>query len=223
MPVSFFHDERRTKGGITITDNLFLLKESVQFENLPLETEARWRLVETAWSVGISAKLLEVRHDDANDLMFIETDRLRRINITSSRDALNGYQKGKCFYCFIDISVDSLSDKLADVDHFLPHTLFRIDGDANLNGVWNLVLACQDCNRGINGKGMKIPRLKYLERLNTRNNFLISSHHPLRETLIKQTGLTEKDRQNFLQQQYNFAKLYLIHEWEPPFEYEAAF
>ncbi|MHA7941729.1 hypothetical protein ACJOV8_001445 [Formosa sp. 3Alg 14/1] len=30
---------------------------------------------------------------------------MRHKDITSVRDALNGYQKGKCFYSFQDISV----------------------------------------------------------------------------------------------------------------------
>jgi len=223
VPVRFFIDERGTSGGIRITGELLSLKESNQFQNLPSETEARWRLVETAWSVGIASKLLEVRHDEEAEIMFIETNLAKRINITSSRDALNGYQKGKCFYCFSDISIDSNSPDIADVDHFFPHTLIRVNFDVNLNGVWNLVLACQDCNRGATGKWASVPKLKYLERLHTRNNFLINSHHPLRETLIRQTGATETERHRFLQQQYNFAKSTLIHEWSPSFENEPAF
>lgn len=49
-PVRFFQDERKgQKKGITVTDELLRLKESMQFANLPHEVEARWRLVETAW------------------------------------------------------------------------------------------------------------------------------------------------------------------------------
>jgi hypothetical protein len=33
-----------------------------------------------------------------------------------------------------------------------------------------------------------VPARKYLERLDTRNEFFITSHHPLRETLMAQTG-----------------------------------
>lgn len=223
IPVRFYVDERTKNRGIRITDELLGLKESIQFENLPIETEARWRLVETAWAFGISANLLEVRHDENADLMFVETTAARRINITSSRDALNGYQKGKCFYCFADISVEPFSENLADVDHFFPHTMVRANFDVNLNGIWNLVLACKHCNRGSKGKWAKVPKLKYLERLNTRNNFLIESHHPLRETLIRHTGALPAERHQFLQQQYNFSKFTLIHEWEAQFENESAF
>ena len=137
----------------------------------------------------------------------------RRKNITSVRDALNGYQKGFCFYCFEDITIDDNSENLCDVDHFIPHTLQAQCPNINLDGVWNLVLTCQECNRGENGKFAKLPALKYLERLHTRNEYLISSHHPLRETLISQTGNTEKERIAFLQDMYNFAKINLVSEW----------
>jgi len=113
---------------------------------------------------------------------------------------------------------------LADVDHFFPHTILaRTELNDNLNGVWNLVLACRECNRGERGKSARVPQIKYLERLFTRNNFLIDSHHPLRETLIAQTGTTEISRRRFLQRQHTNAKRLLIHEWSPANELESAF
>jgi 5-methylcytosine-specific restriction endonuclease McrA len=201
VPQRFFEDERRGRKGIVITDNLLRLKEQIQFNNLPLEVEARWRLVETAWSLNISPNLLEVRYDMDDHILFADVDEYRRINITSSRDSLNGYQKGKCFYCFRDIVInDTVPDSLADVDHFFPHKLAPELPDVNINGVWNLVLACRDCNRGVGGKSDSIPKAYLLERLHTRNEFLISSHHPLRETIINQTGVNTKKRISFLQE-----------------------
>jgi hypothetical protein len=44
IPLKFFIDQRAERGGITITDDLLKLKELLQFRNLPLDTEARWRL-----------------------------------------------------------------------------------------------------------------------------------------------------------------------------------
>ena len=140
--------------------------------------------------------------------------------MTSCRDALNGYQKGKCFYCFIDISIEAGNDDLAHVDHFMPHVLKDGREIRNLDGVWNLVLACQTCNMS---KLARAPQLKYLERLNTRNNYLISSHHPLRETLIRQTGNTDADRHSFLNGSYQVAVNTLIHTWGPAEEFGAAF
>lgn len=50
IPIRFFIDERSKRNGIVITDELLALKNTFQSINLPFEIEARWRLVETAWS-----------------------------------------------------------------------------------------------------------------------------------------------------------------------------
>ena len=86
----------------------------------------------------------------------------------------------------------------------------------NLNGVWTLVLACPSCNRGADGKFARVPSIKYLERLYLRNEYLISSYHPLRETLISQTGKTSEERASFLRAVDKEAISYLIHRWETP-------
>jgi hypothetical protein len=144
--------------------------------------------------------------------------------VTSARDALNGYQRGRCFYCFDTISVRARDTDLSDVDHFFPFTLMRALGPAaNLNGVWNLVLACRRCNRGKLGKSDLIPQVSLLERLHRRNNYLIESHHPLRETLMRQAGMTEPDRRRFLTTMDAVAISHLIHRWAPANEFESAF
>lgn len=224
VPVRFFVDEREQRNGIVVTDEFLKLKETLQFANLPFETEARWRLVETAWELSLHPALLSVRYDQDSSVFYVLNGTRKRIDVTSSRDALDGYQKGKCFYCLREISILPTGPNLADVDHFFPHTLLvRGDIDANLNGVWNLVLACRECKRGKNGKSSRFPSLKYLKRLHKRNNYLINSHHPLRDTLIRQTGATGALRQRFLQQQYSTAKSLLVHGWSAVEELETEF
>ena len=66
-----------------------------------------------------------------------------------------------------------------------------------INGVANLVLACTDCNRGVNGKFAHLPALPLLQRLHERNEYLITSHHPLRETLLVQTGCSTRNANSF--------------------------
>jgi|SRR5579862_4577355 len=63
--------------------------------------------------------------------------------------------KGKCFYCFSNISVENTSEILPSVQH---------------------------------GKSSRLPHLRFLERLDTRNEFFINSHHLLRETIMALTG-----------------------------------
>lgn len=224
IPVRFFHDERKdaTKG-IRLTDDLFTLTEHYQYRNLPGEVEARWRLVETAWELNLSRHILTVDFDADGELLVSNNRHFGRKSITSCRDALNGYQKGKCFYCFADISILDTADDLAEVDHFFPHMLKPHGLGRMLDGVWNLVLACQSCNRGPKGKFAQLPELRFLERLHARNSFYIDSHHPLRETLMLQAGKDESDRRQFLQNVYQRSKELLVQNWRPDYEYEPAF
>jgi len=224
IDVRFFTDERKGKEkGIRLTEDLFKLTEQYQYQNLPTEIEARWRLVETAWELRVPRHVLTVGYDAESELLVVNDHSLERKAITGCRDALNGYQKGKCFFCFGDISVESGSDDLADVDHFFPHTLKPYDLGDLIDGVWNLVLACKSCNRGERGKFAKVPELPYLERLHNRNNFFIDSHHPLRETLMQQTGAKEPERRKFLQNVYQRSKELLTKNWKPEYEHEPAF
>ena len=208
----FFIDERKQSKGIRLTENFFTLTQSDQFSNFEHETEARWRLVEKGWEMGVSRGLITVEYDPELKTLFTGS-KSKRVDITSCRSSLNGYQKGQCFYCYIPIGINRNDDNLADVDHFLPWV--ANDYIRNINGVWNLVLACQGCNRGKDGKFSKVPSIKLLKRLHKRNEYFINSHLPLRETLIQQTGRTAQQRGNFLQSQYTNAKKHLIHEWEP--------
>ncbi len=214
LPLSFFlKDYGGAKKRIILCDELFKLQEIPFFENFAHEVESRWNLVETAWELGVSRNLLSVQYDKQDGMLFVEGNNYRRKDVTSSRGALNGYQKGKCFYCFDDISLDREGGGLCDVDHFFPHILQQWNPKVNFNGMWNLVLSCSKCNRGSDGKFAKVPSLKYLERLHRRNEFLISSHHPLKETLMLQTGSNLDSRIYFLQQIDIFAINSLIHRW----------
>ena len=208
----FFSDERKQGNkGIRLTDNFFKLIQSDQFLSLEDEAEARWRLVETAWNAGISRNLLSIQFDNkSNGLFTVAQD--RRIDITSSRDCLNGYQKGRCFYCFDHISTEKHALHLADVDHFIPWA--SRSAVTNINGLWNLVLACQQCNR--HEKSAQLPDLDFLARLYRRNEYFIDSHLPIRETLIQQTGNTEPNRRQFLQKQHASAHQLLLHIWQRP-------
>jgi hypothetical protein len=95
--------------------------------------------------------------------------------------------------------------------------LKKCDATKPVDGVANLVLACQDCNRGEDGKFERLPSVDLLERLYNRNEYLITSHHPLRETLIAQTGNSAAKRQDYLQTAYDCSSLYvgIKYKWQP--------
>jgi len=220
IPTKFYEKNYTNKQkGLVITDELLQLKESVQFDNLDLEVDARWNLVETAWNLNLPSNLLNVNYDNEGEIFFTQSNKMRRINISSARSSLNGYQKGKCFYCFKDISLINKKNDIAHIDHFFPHKN-KLQHNVNINGVWNLILACSSCNHS---KSANIPEYKYLRRLSKRNDFFIDSHHPLREALINQTGNNKKSRDEFLLKQDKIAIENSIHRWSPIFELEGSF
>jgi hypothetical protein len=211
---AFFVDERKAHRGIRITDEFSHMLSGRQAVNLGQEVVARWSLVETAWNLGVSSNLLAVQHDSALGELFAIDASQRRRSVTSSRSALNGYQKGRCFYCHAELQL--VGERMnTDVDHFFPHRLKQAGLRANLDGVWNLVLACPSCNRGPKGKFDRIPSIRLLERLHQRNEYLIGSHHPLRETLMQQTGTLAKQRIDFLSLLYQAVQLSPGTAWEP--------
>ncbi|NDO45761.1 HNH endonuclease domain-containing protein [Clostridium sp. MD294] len=214
LPIQFYQKDYSAKTKkIILTDEIFKLADEKFYNNLVQEVQARWKLVETAWELNVSRNLLNVNYNEENNIFYID-NKLKRKNITSARAALNGYQKGKCFYCFDDITIDTKNKEVCDVDHFFPYALQKYIPNINLNGVWNLVLSCTNCNRGLQGKFAKVPVKEYLQRLYKRNEYLISSHHPLRETLITQMGNTVEKRALFLKEMDKIAIDYLIHRWQ---------
>jgi hypothetical protein len=180
---------------LTLTDHLLQLKDSFHFQTFALEVDAKWQLVETAWNLQLNPNLLVVQYNEAQGHFFIERNLLRQVNITSVREAVNSYQKGKGFYSFQDISVSAGSDRLCQVDHFLPHVNKATHLPANSNGVWNLVLA----DRAVNTtKSARVPRLRFLQRLYQRKEFFIESqqsqialtHSPLADVLTMAAFVT---------------------------------
>ena len=213
----FFIDERKSAKGIRLTDEFRQLGMLPTVGDLNAEIEARWRVVETGWELGVNAALVEFE-EATGGLSIRSAD--RRIALSSCRHTLNGYQKGRCFYCFGPVSIDG-SGELADVDHFFPWALRRTV--PNIDGIWNLVLACTHCNRGVAGKFDLLPILHLLSRLHRRNEFYIDSKHRLGATLAAQTGRSEAQRRSYLQSVYTDATMARIHHWTPVMRGEAAF
>lgn len=190
IPQRFFVDERKSHSGVRLTDNLRALVDSPDAPGLGEEIESRWRLVETAWALNLPRHLLTVEFEPSDTTIVVPR---RRTTITGARGALNGYQKGRCFYCFAPISIVSGAVDTCDVDHVFAWSIGDRVGGVLTDGVWNLVLACRRCNNW-HEKGDRPPALRYVDRLHRRNEFLISSHHPLRPTLLAQTGATALER-----------------------------
>lgn len=200
-PVDFYRVERlRGTRQVALSDDLAAMAVDPVAQSLDEEAETRWSLVERAW---------QARHDDggyltvayeppSGSLVPLLLGKRRRFRF-GVRPALNGYQRGFCFYCYRPISVLSEGERGCEVDHFLPFSSFARGIHLDLEGVWNLVLACASCNRS---KYSHRPAQRYLGQLVLRNEWLISSHHPLRETVMADTGSTRTARIAFLRTAY---------------------
>jgi 5-methylcytosine-specific restriction endonuclease McrA len=210
----FFVDERSARGGISLTDELLALATGSQAGILPREVEARWKLVEVSWGLGLGSRVVsfEMQPDaDLDPLYLYAPRRLRRDPVTGVRDALCGYQDGRCAYCgteFTDIGPSRVA-----VDHVIPFMLMaRGWQDGDLHQVWNFVLACWGCN---SDKWDRPPDEKWMPWLEERTEQLIGSHHPLRETLIRQLGKDASERHRTLVRRHNEATANL-RPWMPP-------
>jgi hypothetical protein len=133
----FFVDERASRQGITLTDHLLELANGQQAKVLPREVDARWNLVQLSWGLRLGTRLVsfEMAPDNKDAIDLYAPAPLRRGPITRVRDALSGYQDGRCAYChtpFTDIGTSRVA-----VDHVLPWVLMTRewqDGDLHQLG-----------------------------------------------------------------------------------------
>ena len=212
-PIIFYEDRRQDRAvqGVVLTDEMFALAMALRTD-LDAETAARWRLVETAWSTGVTSGLISpVVGVDANlGILTIGSDARRRA-VTGVVPAFNGYQDGRCAYCGEAFEQCGLGPV---VEHVLPFVLKKRGWNGpDVDAVWNLVLACEPCNSSKSGRA---PHELWMPWLVQRNNDLIRSHHPLRETLMLQTGSAPGERERFVIDAYRAATEALPSVWIPP-------
>jgi hypothetical protein len=157
------------------------IAESPQLGSLRGELDARWSIVETAFAAEVGRGVLN--YGLGVDLGTQKlTDRRRRRSVTGVREALIGFQHGRCLIC---AEVIGEGDRVA-VDHVFPFALMeRYPTNArwpqlNLDMVWNLAPAHYQCNAD---KSDRQPLPVELDRLVHRNEAVMFSPHPLRSTL----------------------------------------
>jgi 5-methylcytosine-specific restriction endonuclease McrA len=210
VPVRFYRAERKSsQPAIRLTDELLSMSAATESKDLIRENESRWRMVETAWAYNIPQRLITLDYESRLEDFFTIDSNERHHSVTNARHALNGYQRGKCFYCNREIHLEDwlLLKQRGEVDHFFPHVLKRRGViEADLDQAWNLVLACNECN-GSGEKSALCPDELYVNDLIQRNEYLVSSHHPLRESIMFRTGNTPQKRIAFLSSCYQSALL----------------
>jgi len=173
------------------------------------EVEARWRLVETAWSIGVSAQLLEVQMDNATEELIVSRDLDTRKSIGNAKWAFNGYQDGKCFYCNVELDTLELVTTKTHVDHVIPYSLGKLM-ETDVDHVWNLVNACSGCNLS---KSNKMPEYGVVERVYQRNEYYIHSNHPLKDAIILVTGSNSTKRAETLKRTFAKASQMMPTSW----------
>ncbi|HVL48766.1 MAG TPA: HNH endonuclease domain-containing protein [Candidatus Thermoplasmatota archaeon] len=141
-------------------------------EMLRREALSRWDLLEHAFTAANPEAVT------ANELLGSIETRQGRVSLTHLIPALSPYQRDRCFYCGGEL------DRI-HVDHVLPHAL------VGHNELWNLVLADDVCN---GNKSDQLPTRPMIDRLVSRNEALIRSMNPLRNSLIDALGNTGERR-----------------------------
>ncbi|MFT6905206.1 MAG: 5-methylcytosine-specific restriction endonuclease McrA [Oleiphilaceae bacterium] len=199
----FEHDKK--KGGIVLSDHLMQLLESpADLEMLKEENQARWKIVESAWTAGIGVNLVTYNSEDGSLSVHSKSNN-RRIGLRTAVDSLLPYQKGKCFYCSRDIkrNANTHDDAFPDVDHFFAHSFLvklkhsagKLGADIHQDGIWNLVIACRSCNRGSAGKFERRSEPEYFQKLLMRNELFTEEHkHAFRHGVLETLGVQNKSQ-----------------------------
>ena len=179
VPRRFYDAPDRQAGNLVrFTPDLLEVAQSTHASVLQQELDTRWALVESAFDAEIGSSVVRAGLLVSDDSELV-LDLVRRAPVAQTRGALIGFQYGRCFYC--RTSLDAL---LADVhvDHVYPYSLMTSGSwrGPDLNGVWNLVVACAPCNLA---KSNRTPTEAEVRRLIERNEAILTSPHPLKRTV----------------------------------------
>jgi 5-methylcytosine-specific restriction endonuclease McrA len=219
----FEHNKKDKK--LIFTDSLNSILDNHTLKAIILkENESRWLVVEEAWKNGLSPNLLEYNSSDNNLYSFNIIKGSERTNLRSAVDVLLPYQKGYCFYCNKKINANASKEQhdFPDVDHFWPFSfLNKFDiTPLHVNGIWNLVISCQECNRGGSGKFDSPPSIDYFHKLLNRNLLFTEEHrHSLKNSILISMGaLNSGEVESRMLKIYNL--FYQISGWKPKKVYE---
>jgi hypothetical protein len=173
---------------IMLKDSLLELGETSLAE-LKTEIDARWNLLEGAFSINQSQQDYQLANDVRDIYLISGYDRMP---LTQNIPFLTGYQGNGCFYC---------GEKLGDdihVDHVLPRQVISHDE------VWNLVLSHGHCNAL---KSDKLVGPHYIEKLIARNENIMGSNHPWKRKIETGLGKTPGARTTALRHHYDQVRI----------------
>ena len=116
---------------------------------------------------------------------------------------------------------DIQSHDFPDAEHFIPKKeKFRSEVQAmfaaDLFGIWNLVVACMECNRGPSGaKREQIPTAFYQEKLLARNRAAILEHGHLLKKAIQWSLGVFSEHQLITKHRRIFNHFANLSQWSP--------
>jgi hypothetical protein len=165
---------------------------SIEKQNLHSELDARWSLLEGAFTINISDYKL------ANNIrsMYLQNGYNRK-PLGQNVPFLRAYQGDVCFYCGQPMHANDI-----EVDHVLPRQVLQHDE------IWNLVLAHETCN------GLKLDKVigpHFIEKLFLRNENIMGSNHPWKAKISANEseaglGATVSSRKSTLNKHYENVK-----------------
>ncbi|MCM2392734.1 HNH endonuclease [Streptomyces sp. CWNU-1] len=171
---------------VVLTPELRRIAMSEQGVLLRGELNARWSIVESSFAAGVGRGVVQagMSVDLAQEFLI---DKRRRRPVTRVSAALIGFQHGRCLICNeLIVPVGE-----AVVDHVFPYAMMRrFESVGNWHGpdldaLWNLAPAHRPCN---SAKTDTPPGRKLLTRLALRNEAIMRSPEPLRQTLRLSLG-----------------------------------
>jgi len=169
---------------LELKDNLLHLGET-SFEELNDEVEARWSLLEGAFSITHSQEEYKLANDIRDIYLKQGSDRKQ---LTKNIPFLSGYQGNVCFYCGEALGSD------IHVDHVLPWQILRHDE------IWNLVLSHEHCNLQ---KSDQLVGPHFIKKLIARNENIMGSNHPWKHKIEILLGRTSRERASSLTHHYD--------------------
>jgi hypothetical protein len=173
---------------LTLKDNLLQLRET-SLSALEAEIDARWNLLEGAFSINQSQQEYQLANDIRD--IYLLTGYVRT-PLTQNIPFLTGYQGNVCFYCGEELGDD------IHVDHVLPRQVINHDE------VWNLVLSHGHCNVL---KSDKLVGPHYIEKLIARNENIMGSNHPWRCKIEASLGKSPSARSKAFHHHYDQVRL----------------
>lgn len=194
VPIKFYEFDQHT---LILTKRVFKVFDDEYYLQNQSEVNSRWDLIESAFE-SIHQKIILSDHyaDLEKELIIKGSERTR---ITGIKSSLIGYQQNRCFYCG-----EHLSEPI-HVDHVIPRTTVQSDE------IWNLVLSHADCNLS---KSDNVVAKSYIQNLIDRNEGLISSNHPLKDTLIREIGSKPRLREKRIWDIYGLARAQINRFWK---------